>query len=204
MRDKGWGRSWNKAAKGFSLSDMMKRKRESVTWKENMKNESWRISSFRSQACDTWLWYDMMEVSGQNLFTQSLWFGDNSKFLISRIQSTPCRGHSLAAEGNRKKQEGHLLSSMSKVRIPESTKRLLREGEVYVWCRRGFSWINHVMIRSWSKSLWMESWWGQATGSLHITDLRAGHRKCFTLSSQKRFKKFENASIPQSFSTECC
>ena len=149
MRDKGWGRSWNKAAKGLSLPDMMKRKRESVTWKENMKNKSWKISSFKSQACDTWISDDMMEVSGQKLwYTQSLWFGDNCKFLISRIQSTPCRGHSLAAEGKRKKQEGHLLSFMSKVRIPESTRRLLREGEVYVWCRRGFTWVNQVMIRS--------------------------------------------------------
>lgn len=104
MRDKGWGRSWNKAAKGLSLPDMMKRKRESVTWKENMKNKSWKISSFKSQACDTWISDDMMEVSGQKLwYTQSLWFGDNCKFLISRIQSTPCRGHSLAAEGKRKK-----------------------------------------------------------------------------------------------------
>lgn len=188
MRDKGWRRSSNKAARGLCLPDMMKRKRESVTWKEDTKNKSWSISSFRSEACDTFLSDDMMEVSGQNLwYTQSLWLGANSKCLISRTQRTPCRGHSLAAEGNRKKQEGHLLSPMSKARIPESTRRLLREGVVYVWSRRGFAWINPVMIRSWSKSLRVESWWGQAARSLHITDLTAGHWKCFTWSSWRRF-----------------
>ena len=188
MRDKGWRRSSNKAARGLCLPDMMKRKRESVTWKEDTKNKSWRISSFKSEAYDTFLSDDMMEVSGQNLwYTQSLWLGDNSKCLISRIQRTPCRGHSLAAEGNGKKQEGYLLSSMSKARIPESTRRLLREGEVDVWCTWGFVWMNPVVIRSWSKSLRVESWWGQATRSSHITDLRARTLKMFYVIVTKEF-----------------
>lgn len=138
MRDKALGRSWDKAAKGLSLPDMMKRKKKkaSVTWKEDMKNKSWRIISFRNQACNTQTPEDMMEISGWNLrYTQSAWLGNNPKFCISGIQTTLCRGHSLAAEWQRKKQEGHLLSSPSKARIPENTRRVLREAEVYVWCR---------------------------------------------------------------------
>ena len=197
MRDKGWRRSSNKAARGLCLPDRWKGKGGQRLGKRIRRTKA-EVSSFKSEACDAFLSDDMMEVSGQNLwYTQSLWLGDNSKCLISRIQGTPCRGHSLAAEGNGKKQEGHLLSSRSKARIPESTRRLLREGEVDVWCTWGFVWMNPVVIRSWSKSLRVESWWGQATRSSHITDLRAGHWKCFTWSSRRNFK---NLKTPVSLS----